>query len=88
MTNTTLELTEAAVDLPDTPEIPCSLSPEAEAQIQTTAALASRKSWKSRLAAWFLPPLCVGAIFMVGKVVMLVRDLFAILNALYVSLST
>ena len=83
MTNTMLELTETAVDLPDAPEIACSLSPEAAAQIQTAAAFARRKSWKSRLAAWFLPPLCVGAIFMVGKVVMLARDLFAILNALY-----
>ena len=88
MTNTTLELTETTGDFPVAQETPCLLAPETATQTETAAALASRKSWKSRLAAWLLPPVCVCAIFLLVKVVMVAGDLFTILNTLYANMPT
>ena len=74
------ELTETAENCPVAQETPRPFLADAAAQTEASIA---RPAWKSRLAKWLLPPLCLYTIAVLVKVTLLMSDLFGIIDTVY-----
>lgn len=82
MTDTPIELNETTAGFAATQATALPLQAETTVQSEIAAPV-RRKSWKSRPAAWLLPPLSVCAVYLLVKAALVAGEVFSILNIVY-----